>query len=306
MVVAGREGVVTPDVVRLGASTSGYVQRGGWFVNNAGWITGPQTTVLIDTCATEARTQALLTAARAGDEDRPLILAVTHAHGDHANGAGLVARRGGRVLACGPAAADIAAGPHTYPDVFAYTDWGDIAPPPVIEPVTEAVTIDTGAVEVHLLPVPITAHTSGDLVAWVPAERVLFTGDLVFHGMTPLALSGSVRGWLDALAWLTRLPASIIVPGHGPVARLDDDDPLGMMTEYLSWVLNATSDTTHPDFEALAHAARSRWPHWPEAERHTVNLRVAHAETHDYPLDFAAAVGAMARAAGGAPIRLHL
>ena len=48
----------------------------------------------------------------------------------------------------------------------------------------------------------IAAHTTGDLVAWLPDERVLFSGDLVFHGLTPLVFMGSVDGALRSLDWL--------------------------------------------------------------------------------------------------------
>jgi cyclase len=299
---------VTPTAfsVGLGEYTSAWRQLGGWFVNNAGWVTGPECTVLVDTCATETRSAALLHAARsAGHPGAPTVAALTHAHGDHANGAGLVARSGGRVLACPSAARDITDGPHTYPATFSDADWGDITPPASIEPVTAPLRIDTGVVEVEVLPVPQRAHTAGDLVVWVAAEGVLFAGDLLFHGMTPLALSGSVLGWLDALEWLGGFDATHVVPGHGPITT-HAEDVSGATAGYLHWLLEVVTDVDEPDFDTLHRQACARWPHWPETERHTVNLRVAHAETHDYPLDFAEALDVMAAAAGGAPISLHL
>lgn len=297
----------TAFAVALGAHTSAWRQRGGWFVNNAGWITGPENTVVVDTCATEARSRALLTTARtSGHPGAPVVAALTHAHGDHVNGAGLIARSGGRVLATSAAAQEIAAGPHTYPETFTCcSGWGDITPPPAIETVVAPLSVSTGTVDVEVLPVPQTAHTAGDLVVWVASEGVLFTGDLLFHGTTPLALSGSVLGWLEALEWLEGFPAVHLVPGHGPVATPADNVP-GAIADYLRWLLDAVAAVDEPDFDALHRQASQRWPHWGEAERHTVNLRAAHAETHGYRLDFTGTLEAMTSAAGGAPIGLDL
>jgi cyclase len=184
------EPVVTP----VSASATAYLQLpGGWFLNNAGWITGRDRTLLVDTCATEARSQHLLDAARAGDPTAPVSAVLTHAHGDHSHGAALVARTGGSVMASAAAAKEIASGPHTYPAMFACSTWGDIAPPAITDTVTEPVCLDLGGVEVQIMPVGHRAHTDGDLVVWLPREGVLFPGDLVFSGVTPLALSGRFR-----------------------------------------------------------------------------------------------------------------
>ena len=46
-------------------------------------------------------------------------------------------------------------------------------------------------VELHFLG---PAHTTNDVVAWIPERRVLFAGDLVFNGGTPFVVMGSVAG----------------------------------------------------------------------------------------------------------------
>ena len=40
--------------------------------------------------------------------------------------------------------------------------------------------------------------TAGDVVAWVPDERVLFAGDLLFVGGTPIMWAGPIGGWIAA------------------------------------------------------------------------------------------------------------
>jgi cyclase len=313
--------VEAPVVRTLGSGIAAYLQPpGGWYLNNAGWCVGPDATLLIDTCATEARTRLLLAALRdaheADDGDRPPTVALTHAHGDHANGAGLIARAGGAVLATPRAATVITAGPHTYPEVFAYQGWGDITPPEDIRIVDDPIDLDLGGGRAaRIVPVPGRAHTDGDLVVWLPHDGVLFTGDLLFAGVTPLALHGSIAGWLAALGWLATFDAAQIVPGHGPVADSSESggpDPLAEVADYLRWLLDVTAGLapdserdTEADFAALHQRARDRWPHWLDSERHVANLRIAHAEAHGRAPDLAVIFAAMLQAAGGI-VTLHI
>lgn len=63
-------------------------------------------------------------------------------------------------------------------------------------------------------------HTRGDLVVWLPEERVVVTGDLV---VAPVPLVGAdqsyVDEWVSTLDRLLDLGAEVVVPGHGPVLR---------------------------------------------------------------------------------------
>jgi len=59
-------------------------------------------------------------------------------------------------------------------------------------------------------------NTEGDAVVYVPAQRILVTGDLLV-APTPLAFNSHPREWIGALDHLLALRPAIIVPGHGPV-----------------------------------------------------------------------------------------
>lgn len=290
-------------VVRsLSPTVRAYLQLpGGWFLNNAGWITGSEGTLVVDTCATEARSRRLLAMARA--RSGPTSAVLTHAHGDHCNGAGLISREGGSVLTSAAAAPEIEAGPQTFPSVFRCDTWGELSAPSSTDTVTERRRIDLGNAEAEVVPVPTAAHTAGDLVVWCPQDGVLFAGDLLFSGVTPLGLHGSLHGWLDALDWLERFDAARIVPGHGPIAT--DARPIAALRDYFRWLLDATRDHHEPDFAALQAQARQRWPHWLDAERHAVNLRVAHAETRGTSASPHELFDALLRSAGG-PITLDI
>lgn len=76
--------------------------------------------------------------------------------------------------------------------------------------------IDLGGLAVHCLHVG-PAHTPGDVAVWVPAERFLLTGDVVFNGAFPGMRSAHIGGWLRALDRLEALEPRTVAPGHGAI-----------------------------------------------------------------------------------------
>ena len=61
-------------------------------------------------------------------------------------------------------------------------------------------------------------NTGGDVVAWLPKERILVAGDLVDHPV-PYAFGGYPSEWISTLGKLLQFDALAIVPGHGEVQR---------------------------------------------------------------------------------------
>ena len=119
------------------------------------------------------------------------------------------------------------------------------------------------------------AHTPGDVAVWLPDERVLFTGDLCFFGVTPLALQGLLSAWIDAIEAMLRLDPVTVVPGHGP---LGGPDEMGAVADHLRRVLDhgqaAVANGVSLD-EALATFDPGPAGDWIEAERTVVNLERA-------------------------------
>ncbi|MGI9000112.1 MAG: MBL fold metallo-hydrolase [Pseudonocardia sp.] len=184
--------VAPPGLQEIADGVFAYVQpNGGWCLNNAGLVVDAGTSVLVDTVATQARAirlrEAVVGVAGAG----PDILVTTHHHGDHVfgnaqfvPGATIVAHEQTRVemIRAGLGLREL------WPDV----EWGDT---PVVLPALtfrDAVTIHAGELCLelfHLGP----AHTTNDVVVWVPERRVLFAGDIVMSGVTPFCLMGSIQ-----------------------------------------------------------------------------------------------------------------
>jgi cyclase len=78
------------------------------------------------------------------------------------------------------------------------------------------------------------AHTTNDVVVWVPDAGVLFVGDVALPGCTPFTLMGSIRGSLTALDRLRGFDAEVVVGGHGEVSGPEVFDDTA---SYLRWVL---------------------------------------------------------------------
>lgn len=75
-------------------------------------------------------------------------------------------------------------------------------------------------------------HTDGDVVLFLPAEKIVFTGDLFFNAAIPNVQDSSVLEWMETLNELLKLEADRFVPGHGPVGtRVDVKEFLGYFDE---------------------------------------------------------------------------
>jgi glyoxylase-like metal-dependent hydrolase (beta-lactamase superfamily II) len=61
-------------------------------------------------------------------------------------------------------------------------------------------------------------NTPGDLVVYVPEEKVVATGDLVVHP-SPYAIGSNLAPWPATMERLMELGATTYVPGHGPAMR---------------------------------------------------------------------------------------
>ncbi len=70
--------------------------------------------------------------------------------------------------------------------------------------------------------VPEAAHTLGDLMIWLPEDKVLIGGDILVNRITPNFRDALVKKWVEVLAEVRALPAKSIIPGHGPLMTLKD------------------------------------------------------------------------------------
>lgn len=65
------------------------------------------------------------------------------------------------------------------------------------------------------------AHTPGDSYVWLPEQKILFSGDIVYMDrMLGIGPQSAHRSWIEAFEVLAALEPEIVVPGHGDPAPL--------------------------------------------------------------------------------------
>ena len=290
-----------------------WVQPDGtWWINNAGAIGGADGTIVIDTCATADRTRRFLAAVGEATGDAPIrVAANTHEHGDHTYGNCLLPAETS-LIGHENMRARLLVDPliEQCPPVWEPTpDWGAVTRR-VPNIVTRSdLTVFTGDRRVELVHPGYAAHTTGDLVAWLPEERVLFAGDLIFHGLTPLVMAGSVEGALRSLDWIASFEPLHLVPGHGPlVDERGLDETLGEHERYYRFLLELTASARQdglPPLAAAQDADLGAFAGWADAERLVLNLHRAFADAEGQPFDVMAAI-ADALTWNGGPLTTHV
>ncbi len=293
-------------LAEIAAGVFAYVQPdGSWFINNTGFIAGQDGVLAIDSCATEARTRTYLAAIRTVTTRPVTMLVNTHHHPDHTNGNGLLGAA--TIIAHAKCRGQLARAAGPPPDwLFGPVPWGHLDPALPGICFDDRLELHAGGRPVELLHFGTPAHTTNDVVAWLPQDRVLFAGDLVFNGGTPFALSGSIAGWLDVLDALGQLEPDVIVPGHGPPGGP------GMLREtagYLEFVQKEAAGPHAAGLSPLQAAAGldlGRYAGLSDAERIVGNLHRAYAELdgreRGSPLDDARCFADMVTYHGGGPL----
>ena len=88
-----------------------------------------------------------------------------------------------------------------------------LKPPSVL--FSGGLVFDDGKHRVELLHLGV-AHTHGDTLAWLSAERILFTGDVCVNGPYNYVGDGDVGKWVATLEAARKIGARIVCTGHGP------------------------------------------------------------------------------------------
>ena len=207
---------------------------GGWGWSNAGLVVDGDQSLLVDTLFDVPLTLEMLAAYKDAEKGAQTINTVvnTHHNGDHCNGncccpdAQIIAHRAtAEHMQAEPpemmqsfldAAPDLGEMGKYFTSCFGPFDFKSVTqklPDTLIDTET---TVKVGDKDVHLIPVG-PAHTPGDTLAYVPADRTVYTGDILFIGGHPIIWEGPVQNWIDACDRIIDMDVETIVPGHGPI-----------------------------------------------------------------------------------------
>jgi cyclase len=301
------EALGPPRLEEIDSGVFAYVQPDGtWWINNTGFVTAPDGVIAIDTCATERRTRAFLSTL-AGVTSQPIrVLVNTHHHGDHTHGNYLThpATIVGHTL-CREMV--MATGLSHYEGVFEAPDWGDLELAPPILTFDDHIDVWAGDTEIQLRYIGTPAHTTNDIVAWLPSRRILFSGDLVFNGGTPFMVMGSVSGSLVAIERVREFGAEVIVPGHGPVCDMTVLDTLARYYRFVEDLAEQIDAAGVTPLDAARDVDLGDFAELSDPERLVGNLHRALFERRGAEpgavMDITAAVADMVAFNGGKPLR---
>lgn len=262
---------------------------GGYGWSNAGLVAGDGASLLVDTLFDLPLTREMLAAMRPITDSAPITdVLLTHSNGDHTHGNQLL-DGAVRIIAASGTAAEIAHG--MAPAMLAMTQTADLGPVATgyvrdrfghfdFSGITVRnadvtfdgeLTVDVGGRQVRLLDLG-PAHTAADSVVHVPDAGVLFGGDLLFIGCTPIVWAGPIANWVAACDAMIALDAPTVVPGHGPVT---DPDGIRAVRGYFVH-LTEQADAAYAKGLTFAEAADSidlgEYATWLDAERVVANV----------------------------------
>jgi len=283
-----------------------YLQPdGSWGLNNTGFIVGKDSVTVVDTCFTESRTRAFLGALGSVTSLPLRTLINTHHHGDHTHGnylvpsATIIAHRLCREVI-------IETGLFALRPLFPNVQWGELELAPPAVTFEDRLTIYVDNLKIELIFVG-PAHTTNDILVWIPDRELLFSGDLLFNQGTPFVAMGSIAGSLRALETLRGLGARTIVPGHGPVCGPEVIDDMVAYLRFVQELARKSFDANVPPLEAAGQTELGRFAGWHDTERLAGNLHRAFSEIRGEPLgiglDLDPIAADMIAYNGGQPLR---
>ena len=285
-----------------------YVQPdGSWYINNTGFVVGPDAVISIDACSTERRTRAFRDSISSVTSAPVDMLINTHHHGDHTYGNSLMGT--GTIVAHENCRTELLAyGIPGNTGIWDPVEWGDLTLAPPTVTFQDRVRLWSGDSPLEVSYVGRSAHTSNDSLVWLPEQGVLFCGDLLFNGGTPFLLMGSVVGAIDVLTNVVApIPATTIVPGHGAPC---DHTLIPTVVGYLEFVL-ATAEAGRAAGLSPLETAREtdlgEYAPWLDSERIVGNLHRAYADLAggDEAVDLLAALQDMIAYNGGRPLSCY-
>lgn len=281
----------TQGVHDIGNGVYGYVQPDGtWGWSNAGLVSSYGETLLVDTLMSVPLTRTMLDEfARVPGGERIDSVVNTHANPDHFFGNGLVAdaeiistekTREEMSQFSAPMLAGLRENYHTMGESgeFLYETMGRKFDFSGVDEVTlpsrtftDRLSLKVGDKQVDLIDLG-PAHTESDTIAWLPEDRVVFTGDLLFNEGHPIMWAGPVENWIAACNFIAALDPQVVVPGHGPITDVQAVRNMGAYFEYVRDEARQRWDAGIDFQDAARDINMQEFRGWSDPERIVANV----------------------------------
>jgi glyoxylase-like metal-dependent hydrolase (beta-lactamase superfamily II) len=241
---------------------------------NTGIIVGDDGVLVMDTRATPVAAQELIDAVRTVTDKPFKYVVLSHYHAVRVLGASaygaehIVSSEMTRDLIVERGQQDYDSELARFPRLFQNAEsipgltWPTLTFP-------DRMTIHMGSREVQLMHIG-KGHTKGDIIAWLPEEKICFAGDLVEYGATPYAGDAYPTEWPETLEKLRAFGAEKMVPGRGD-ALLNPaqvNEAIDQTKAFVSSLAQSAADSAAKDldlkqaFEAARDALAPRFGDW--------------------------------------------
>jgi cyclase len=281
----------------LGNGCFAYLQPdGGWGWSNAGLIVSRGETFLVDTLFDVPLTREMLETMRRQVPEAARIdkVVITHSNPDHFFGNELVADS--EIIATSRTAADISAfnpeniagmqrewskfgeaGEFFWNTMGKTFDFQGITLTPPNSTFDNETTLQVGDKTVQIKDLG-PAHTASDVIIYVPEDKVVYTGDLLFNGGHPVIWAGPFSNWIRACDYIMGLDVETVVPGHGP---LTDKTAVAAFKHYFEYVYAESRKRFEAGMtfdEAAKDIQMDEFRSWIDGERLIANVYTAYKE----------------------------
>ena len=256
---------------------------------NIGFIVGGKCVATLDTGGS-MKVGLLLRAAIKKTTDKPVCYVInSHVHPDHMFGnaafkADKVSFIGHERLAKAAAARNSNYGNSLKRDLGDVAEGSELTPPTQTIKAGETMELDLGGRKLKIQAWPV-GHTDNDISVFDDQTQTLWLSDLLFIDHVP-AMDGSIPGWLKVIAELKKIPAKIVIPGHGP-ATAPWPSAIEPEERYLAKVADGVrkalkdKQTIQEAIEGVAWDEKDKWQLFENFHRRTVTATYAELEWED-------------------------
>jgi glyoxylase-like metal-dependent hydrolase (beta-lactamase superfamily II) len=227
-------------------------QNKGWNSNSAFIVTNSG--VLLFDTGSGTKIGEALKQTIASVTDKPVRWIVnSHGHGDHWLGNAAFSKTVEKIYASKEVTNHIKTEGRTWVERFNHMTEGATGQSDIVEPnvmVSQRIEQELGDTRFILFPSG-NSHSKGDILVWMPENKVLLSGDVMYIDRMPSTFASDLAQWIKLLGELEKMNPKVVVPGHGKVGDTKDITQLrGLFTTFWNAV-EAGMDDGKADFEML-------------------------------------------------------
>jgi glyoxylase-like metal-dependent hydrolase (beta-lactamase superfamily II) len=255
--------------VQLSEHCWGYTAEGD---PNTGVIIADDSVLIVDTLATPVMAARLIAEIRRLTDKPIKYVVLSHYHAVRVLGASayraeglqeIIASQGTYEMIVERGAQDMQSEYERFPRLF--QDFDSI--PGLTWPTLvfkDAIRLSMGGLEVQVMH-PGAGHTRGDTVVWVPAEKVLFAGDLVECDAACYTGDAQLAEWPTTLATMRGFGAEKLLPGRGPALTTPAEVARGLdyTTDFVTTLFSCAQQAVAAEMnlkQAMAHIRQAMDP----------------------------------------------